>query len=249
MALLGAFIHGILLWSIVYYLPVYSEGVVQHTPLRAVVDSLPLAFTVTPMSIVCALLIERSKRYLWTVWLGWFLSTAGFGTFVFLSYGTPPRIYNGLQVATGIGLGFLFPALSIPLQAAATTDGAGVATGTFVFFRSLGSALGVSLCATIFSNKFQEYLPGLNLSPTLGLKDASEAIDFIPILRDLILPTEVEVSILKVYAASIKYLWVTLASLSAVGFLSGFLMKELSLEKEELGRQAFQHQDKSADQL
>ena len=240
MALLGATIHGVVLWSMLYYIPIYFEGVIQHKPLRAVMDTLPLAFTVTPMSIVCALLIEYFRRYLWTVWLGWLLSTVGLATMVLLGYGTPSAEYNGLQIATGLGSGILFPALVIPLQAASTANDAGVATGLLVFFRSLGSTIGVSLCAAIFSNRFQKQLPGLNLPPALGFRDASQAIDFIPRIHTLNVTSEVKISLLEVYADSMKYIWVALASLSAVGLFSTLFMKELTLEKDDRGRQAYQ---------
>lgn len=240
MALIGATIHGILLFSILYYLPIYFEGVIQHRPLRAVVDSLPLAFTVTSMSIVCALLIELSRRYVWTVWVGWLLSTIGLATMVLLAHDTPSAEYNGLQIATGLGMGILYPALTIPLQAASTADDAGVATGILVFFRALGSVIGVSLCAAIFSNRFQNQLPGLNLPPALGFQDASKAIDFIPRIQTLNITAEAKISLLEIYADSLKYIWVALASLSGIGLFSTLFIKELTLEKDDRGRQAFQ---------
>ena len=62
-SLFGAFVHGILVWAVVFYMPVYFEGALQQQPMGAVVSSLPLAFTVTPMSIICALLIDVIRQY------------------------------------------------------------------------------------------------------------------------------------------------------------------------------------------
>lgn len=239
-ALFGAFIHGIMLWGVVYYLPLYFEAVIQHDPLRAAIDGFPLAFTVTPMSIVCALLIDYTRRYKWTIWIGWVSSTVGLGTMVLLGFNTPVGIYSILQLSPGIGMGLLFPALGIPLQAAVSTDDAGVAMGTFVFFRALGSTIGVSIGSTIFSNVFSERLRHLSLPSNFPLTDGNKAINFIHTLRNIQLPVNLRIQILEVYAESFKFIWIVMACLSCIGLFSTFLMEEITLEREDVGRQAFQ---------
>jgi MFS family permease len=42
----GTFIHGILLWMILYYLPLYYEGVLGYSPLHAGIAAFPETFTV-----------------------------------------------------------------------------------------------------------------------------------------------------------------------------------------------------------
>ena len=133
----------------------------------------------------------------------------------------------------------LFPALNMALQAASDPNEVGVATGTFVFSRSLGSAIGVSIGAAILSNVFQSRLTALQLPEDLGLEDATKAIDYIPVIRELDISADLKDSILNVYGDSVRYVWIAMASLGAIGFLSSFLIEELSIEKEEYGRQAF----------
>ena len=239
-AYLGAFIHGIILWCIIYYITLYFEGPLQHSSLQSAIDAFPLIITLTPMAIVCAILIERSRRYLWTAWLGWILCTTGLGTMVLLDYNTPRRIYCGVQIATGVGAGFLLSALAVPVQAAVSVDDAGVAIGTLVFLRALGSTVGVSLGWAIFSNRFERGLKSLNLPPNIPLTDASQAVGFITTFKDLNVSNALKEDILKLYAKPIQSIWIATACLGAVGLLASFFMKELTLERKELGRQAFQ---------
>lgn len=50
---LGAIIHGIILWSILYYLPFYYEAVKGFSPIMAGLGLFPQTFTVAPASAVC----------------------------------------------------------------------------------------------------------------------------------------------------------------------------------------------------
>jgi hypothetical protein len=49
---LGAVIHGIILWSILYYLPFYYEAVKGFSPIMAGLGLFPQTFTVGPASAV-----------------------------------------------------------------------------------------------------------------------------------------------------------------------------------------------------
>ena len=151
-AFLGSLIHGIIIWCLVYYLVLYFQGAIQHAPFHAAIDAFPLAFTLTPSAILCALLIDKLRKYLWSVCLGWMLCTVGVGTMTLLEFNSSRALYSGLQIAPGIGCGFLLSALAVPLQASMAVDDTGVAMGTLVFFRAVGSVVGVSLGSAIFKN-------------------------------------------------------------------------------------------------
>ncbi|KAL8730120.1 MAG: hypothetical protein Q9181_004777 [Wetmoreana brouardii] len=244
-AFLGSFIHGIIIWCLVYYLVLYFQGAIQHAPFRAAIDAFPLAFTLTPSAIVCALLIDNVRKYLWSVWLGWILCVVGIGTMTLLDHDSSKALYSGLQVAPGIGTGFLLSALAVPLQASMTVDDAGVAMGTLVFFRAVGSVVGVSLGSAIFTNDFERRLKRLSVPSTVSLPDASDAVFFLTQIKDLDLPPHVRTSILQLYAAPVRFIWITVACLAAVGLVSSFFMKELTLERDEMGRQAFEQYPES----
>jgi hypothetical protein len=49
---LGTVVHGIILWSILYYLPLYYEAVKGFTPIVAGIALFPQTFTVAPAAAV-----------------------------------------------------------------------------------------------------------------------------------------------------------------------------------------------------
>lgn len=239
-AFLGSFIHSIIIWCLVYYLVLYFQEAIQHASLRSAIDAFPLAFTLTPSAIICALLIDGLRRYLWSVWLGWLLCTVGVGTMTILDYQSNKAVYSVVQIAPGIGTGFLLSALAVPLQASMTVEDTGVAMGTLVFFRALGSVVGVALGSAIFTNEFQNGLDRIKISSAVALRDASDAVYFLTKIRELDLSAEARGGILQLYASPVRTIWITVSCLAAVGLVSSFFMKELTLKREEMGKQAFQ---------
>ena len=241
-AFLGSFIHGIIIWCLVYYLVLYFEGAVQEAPFQAAIKAFPLAFTLTPFAIVCAVLIELTRRYMWEVWTGWLLSTVGVGTMILLNHDSSKGLYSVLQIAPGIGCGFLLSALAVPVQASMAVDDAGVAMGTLVFFRNVGSVVGVSLGSAIFTNKFTRELALISFPSDVEIPDSTDAIFFLTKIGDLRLSAELRDQMLQLYAVPIKYIWVAVTCLSFIGLVSSLFMKELTLERDELSRQALELQ-------
>ena len=239
---LGSFIHGIVIWCLVYYLVLYFQGAIQVAPFQSAVDAFPLAFTMTPSAIICALLVDIIRRYMWGVWLGWLFNTVGVGTMVLLNYNSSKTVYSVVQLAPGIGCGFLLSALAVPLQASMAVDDTGMAMGTLVFFRAVGSVVGVSLGSAVFTNEFNKQLDHINIPPNVHLPDSADAVFFLTQIKGLNLSADLRSQVLQLYAAPIKDIWAVVAGVSCVGLVSSFFMKELTLEREEFGRQAFQEQ-------
>ncbi|CAG8957537.1 hypothetical protein HYFRA_00010403 [Hymenoscyphus fraxineus] len=246
LAFFGSFIQGILIWVLVYYLVLYFQGALQHAPLQSAIDAFPLMFTLTPSAVICAVLIDKTRRYLWTVWLGWVLCTVGFGTMILLDNKTSRGVYSIVQIAPGVGTGFLLSALAVPVQAAMSVDDAGLAMGTQVFFRAVGALVGVAFGSSVFTNEFSRALQQIKLPPNVNLPDATDAVFFLTSIDTLDISAETRSQLLRLYADPIKLIWIVATGLAGVGLISSLFMKELTLEREELGRQALQvHEAKS----
>jgi hypothetical protein len=56
-------IHGMILWSILYYMPLYYEVVKGYGPITAGISLFPFTFTIGPSAIVIGLLITKTGRY------------------------------------------------------------------------------------------------------------------------------------------------------------------------------------------
>ena len=66
----GTFIHGVVLWCLLYYLPLYYEGVKDYTPTIVGVSVFPETFTVAPASIIVGIAISITGRFRWAIWSG-----------------------------------------------------------------------------------------------------------------------------------------------------------------------------------
>lgn len=60
---LGTFFHGIFLWSMLYYLPLYYEVAKDFGPTKAGVAMFPQTFTTAPAAVVVGLVIAKTGKY------------------------------------------------------------------------------------------------------------------------------------------------------------------------------------------
>jgi MFS family permease len=144
-AYLLTFVHGMILWSMVYYLPLYFMAVHSYTPVLAGVAALPQTLTVVPCAMIVGIITAKTGRYRWSLWLGWALTTFGCGIMYRLDVDTPVVEWVFLLMLSGIGIGLLFPAMNLAIQASCAVEDVAIAAGLFTFFRALGQTVGVAV--------------------------------------------------------------------------------------------------------
>lgn len=238
--IIGATIHGMILYSIMLYAPLFFQAVMLEAPLKSALSVLPASVSIIVFSVFSAIAVELLRRYRWVVISNWVFSTVGIGMWSLWGRDSSLVLKASVQVLAGIGVGTHFTVLTIPMQASlARIDDMGVAAGIVVCFRLFGALIGLAICASVFNNTFEQQIPSLGpLPPAMAvLKDAREAIAFIPALRSLALEPVRSEQIAEVYRSSLKAVFLTLSAFGAVGFLTSLFTKELTLESEELGRQ------------
>ena len=241
--LVGAASHGAVLYSILVYVPLFFQAVTLDTPFRSAVSVLPTSTCIVAFSIIGVLIVEKVRRYRWGVIGNSFLMTLGVGLWSLWGESSPRSLLYGLQVIAAIGVGTLFTILTIPMTASVqNVDDMGIAAGVLVSFRLFGALLGLATCATVFNNVFEHRIASIGALPTSveALKDVREAIGFIPALRSLDVQPEMLHQILEAYRVSMMAIILTLTGIGTIGFLASFLVKELTLEREDLGRQQFE---------
>lgn len=62
-AYFGTLVHGIIVWSILYYMPLYFEVVKEYTPITSGIGLFPFTFTMAPAAVVVGLIITKTGRY------------------------------------------------------------------------------------------------------------------------------------------------------------------------------------------
>ena len=238
--LFGGFIHGMVLYALLTYLPLYFESVRLEAPLQAGVSILPFCAVVMVFTGIAAAGVDYFRKYLWEIWVGWTFLAVGIGLFSLWTRESSLAVTASFQVIAGIGLGTIFTVPPIPMQASApTAEDQGLAIGILVSFRLFGGLIGPALGATAFSTTFARSIAVLGKLPEAVsvLEDSNQAIGFIPHLRELDIPQELINPILDSYNSSWRTVWYILAGFGAARAIGSFFTKELSLESDDRGRQ------------
>jgi MFS family permease len=104
-AYLTTALHGMVLWCLLYYQPLYFEGVRGFSPVIAGVALFPATFTVAPMAIIAGALISKLGRYRWAIWGGWATTTLGVAFMCAIDVDSQLVQIIMTDLVAGIGLG------------------------------------------------------------------------------------------------------------------------------------------------
>lgn len=227
-AFLTTTLHGVILWQLLYYQPLYFEAVKGYTPVVAGVALFPATFTVAPMAVVTGLLITKTGRYRWSIWLGWALGTFGLGLLLLLKVDTSIPAWIFITLISGLGLGILFPGLQFQLQAASTNKDMAFAVAMFVFFRSFGQALGVAVGGVIFQNEMASHLKAYPAYAGNASDLAKDAAALVQIIKNT--PAgDAKLQLQTAYIDSLHTVYIFMLVLAAVCLVASLFIKSYDL--------------------
>ncbi|KAM4065794.1 major facilitator superfamily protein [Hirsutella rhossiliensis] len=235
-------LYGALLNPALLYLPLFFQAVYLETPIEAAKSTLPLCCLVVAMSIIVSMLIDWNRKYRIALWAGWSLTTIFLGLNYMVGADTSRAQTYAFQALLGAGLGTALMATMITVLASVRrVDDEGRAAGMLVTARFVGSLLGLAVCSTVFSSIFQKRLSSVRDLPRqlAVLQDASQAVGFIPRLREVHVSGDFMRVVTGAYEDAFQTIWVVLAAFSGLAALLSVLTRENSLEKDDVGRQGF----------
>ncbi|KAK3112353.1 hypothetical protein LTR53_011463 [Teratosphaeriaceae sp. CCFEE 6253] len=211
-----------------YFVVLYLLTIKGYTPVVSSTVLLALAGSVVPVSGITGALITKLGGYRWAVFCGWLVNTFALGALMVLDAETylPGMIF--LFVVAGIGQGLLFMAHQVVAQASCPAADMAYASAMFSFCRSLGFCLGVALGGTAFQNFLRRQLILNDLSPAI----ADNAEGYATILREMP-DTWRKYAIADSYVYAFRYLFATMAGISAVGLALSFFVGEHSLDVKQ----------------
>lgn len=237
----GAF-YGSLLNPVLLYLPLFFQAVYRETPIEAAKSILPLCCLVVAMSIIVSMLIDWKRKYRIALWAGWTFTAVFLGLNSTIgANATRARAY-AFQAILGAGLGTTLVATMITVLASVRrVDDEGLAAGMLVTARFVGSLLGLAICSTVFNSMFEKGLSSLKELPEqiIILGDASQAVGFIPQLREVHVSEDIMQVVTGAYEDAFQTIWVVLAAIAGLAALLSVLTRQNSLEKDDVGRQGF----------
>ncbi|KAL2813983.1 major facilitator superfamily domain-containing protein [Aspergillus granulosus] len=227
---LGNFAQGIILWCILYYLPLYYEAVRGYRPVIAGVALFPETFTVAPCSVATGIAISITGRFRWAIWSAWVFVTLGCGLLCIITPTTSIPGWIFLNIVPGIGLGILYPSLAYAVHASVSDRHLSMAASLTSFFRSLGQCVGVAIGGVIFQNQMQSELrkyPELAARATEYSQEATELVLILNGMQDGLEKTHIK----QAYTDSLRIIWAVCCAISGVALASSLLTRRYNLDR------------------
>jgi MFS family permease len=223
----------LMLFSLAYYQTLYLEVGKGYTAVMAGVFLLPYTVTIAPGAAVTGVLIAKTGKYQKAVWVGWALTTFGFGLLIIPDQNTSAVSLVFIPLAAGLGFGVLTSAQKFPAQAYASNVDLPFASGLNMFFRSLGQMFGVAVGGVIFQNalsrKISEY-PHFAQYADEWSSNASALAELIRRLGPDM--QEMKAVLVDSYVAAFREIWIVMTVFGGVSLLAVlFGVKEKSLER------------------
>ena len=223
-------LHGIIVLSLVFYLPLYYEGVKGYSTTITGVALFPETFTVAPAAVIVGIVIGKVGTFRWAVWSGWLFCILGLGVMWLLDVDTSIVKWIFLNLTAGIGTGFLYPAHQFSIQAATADEHLAPAVSMWSFFRTVGQTLGVAVGGVILQNQMKHNIATYPSISSNAAAYSHDAAALAAALRDMA-PSLLRANLRSAYADSLKVIWVTMCGLSALGFAIGLVVKDYPLDR------------------
>lgn len=243
MALIGGFIHGMILIALLQYLPLLYQSVELQTSIASAVYLLPTVIISVVVAAVSMMMVPLFGGYVWLLRISWVITTLGTGLLVLFDDGSSSAMRYGLPILWGQGVSLLRLTL-LPVQASVKhVDDEALASGNFLTIRMFGALVGLAISASIFNTVFSKALSETTVQLTGALsplENASNSLNFIDQLRSLdISPGELN-SVLQVYLKAFRAIFYAMTGLSGLGLLTSVFLDEIDLKRRDLGNQRFE---------
>lgn len=153
------FLMGVALFGCLTFLPLYAQGVKGQSAQNAGLILAPLMVGFVVGSVVGGQRLTRTGRYRWQAIVGVAVATLGIALMSRLDAGSSWWDAIRDMLITGIGVGAVFPILSVVVQSSFPYRLLGTANSARQFFNNLGAVVGVPVMTTIVLESFQRELP------------------------------------------------------------------------------------------
>ena len=242
------FVHGIILWAILYYMPLFFEGAQGFTPTLAGVSALPQSLTVVPCAAVVGIVAAKTAHYRWALWVGWTLTTLGTGLLCLFTPSTSVPAWVFIMLVSGIGIGLLFPSMNLAIQSSSDPKDIAIAATLFTFFRCFGQSIGVAIGGVIFQNRMVTNLQGYpQLADQAGTL-SSDVVALIDTIQSLPDSDPNKITLKNAFTDSIKIIWMVICGLSGLGLLASLFVKHYGLNQQLQTEQGFSEQKAKPDE-
>jgi EmrB/QacA subfamily drug resistance transporter len=152
----AVFVLGIGMFGVIIYLPLFMQAVLGVSAMQSGNLLTPLMMGAVSGSFVSGQAVSRTGRYKAVAVAGSLLIAAGMILFARMD-GATARLYVAFgMIVTGLGMGLVQPVYTIAVQNVAPRKQMGAATSSTIFFRSIGSTVGVATFGSIMLTRYHQ---------------------------------------------------------------------------------------------
>jgi EmrB/QacA subfamily drug resistance transporter len=151
-----AFVLGMGMFGVIIYLPLFMQGVLGVSATQSGNLLTPLMLGSVIGSIASGQTLSRTGEYKIMAVAGAVAIAAGMIVFARMGADTTRLYVAAGMVVSGIGMGLLQPVYTVAVQNVAPRHQMGAATSSTIFFRSIGSTVGVAAFGSIMLTQYHD---------------------------------------------------------------------------------------------
>ena len=128
---------GMLVYAMIFYLPLFLQGVVGHTATNAGTSLAPLFLPVADGAVMGGQVIAKVERYHFLAVIGALILLAGLFLLVCMDTTTVLLTMTLNMIVVGLGMGIIQPIYTVAGQNAIAQERLGVGTGAINYLRAM----------------------------------------------------------------------------------------------------------------
>lgn len=172
------FLMSVGMFGAMMFVPLFMQGILGYSPSASGTIMMPLTVTMIAASIVSGLIIEKMGIRL-QMMIGLLIMSIGFVFLARMGLQTSTLTTTIIMFVLGLGMGFVFPGLTLALQESYPQSDLGIVTSSSTFFRQIGGTFGMTVLGVIMNLQSSRYLTD-HLIPILNqVPEKSPEIDTI----------------------------------------------------------------------
>lgn len=154
---MGFSLMGALL-TVTTFMPLFLQVTTGVSATRSGLLLTPQSIGISLVATVSGLVVSKTGRYKWTLVSGASLSVIALLALTRIGPDTGALDLAPVLFLLGVGLGLIFPNLTLSVQNATPMEDLGIGTSTSNFFRSMGGAFGAAISGALLTKRLDQEL-------------------------------------------------------------------------------------------
>lgn len=227
-----AFVTGVLIEWITYYIPYYFQTLKGSSPLFSSVQLMPFTIFLLPAAAINGGIIAKTGKYKLIHFSAFIFLSLGTGLFSTMDSNTSTVKWVFWELFVAYGLGCIVSSTLPAIQSSLAEEDVATSTGVHSFLRSIGFVWGFTIPSLVFNGQISS---NINIVSDAGVRSAIASGDAYSagganIVNSLEGPLRSQV--MRLYTIGLRNVWYTALGFSLFGFVMVFLEKNIPLRRE-----------------